>query len=81
MCCVSENFRLRKSLWIRGGGGGGVEYQDFPSEFFCVAVPKNFIGEPFSVSFISGIEKFYASEAYVTIFLRKVFVSQYRNFS
>ncbi len=21
LCCVSENFRLRKSLWIRGGGG------------------------------------------------------------
>ena len=30
---------------------------------------------------ISGIEKFYASEGYVTIFLRKFFVSQYRNIS
>ena len=27
-----------------------------------VSVPKNFLGEPFSVSLLSGIEKFYASE-------------------
>ena len=63
LCCVSKNFRSRKSLWIRGG-----EYQDFPSKIFCLTVPKNFLGEPFSVSLISGIEKFYASEGYVTIF-------------
>ena len=31
-------------------------------------MPKNFLGEPFSVSLISGIEKLYASEGYVTIF-------------
>ena len=32
-------------------------------------MPKNLRGgEPFSVSLISGIEKFYASEGYVTIF-------------
>ena len=48
---------------------------------FCLTVPKNFVGEPFSVSLISGIEKFYASEGYVTIFRRKFFVSQYRNIS
>ena len=23
--CVSENFRLRKSLWIRGRGGGKIK--------------------------------------------------------
>ena len=43
-------------------------------------MPKNFIGEPFSVSIISVIEKFYVSKAYVAIFRRKSFVSQYRNF-
>ena len=63
LCCVSENFRQPKSLWIRRG-----EYQDFPSKIFCLTVPKSFVGEPFSVSLISGIEKFYASEGYVTIF-------------
>ena len=31
-------------------------------------MPNNFIGEPFSVSLISGIEKFCAKEAFVTIF-------------
>ena len=38
-------------------------------------MPKNFVGEPFSVSLILGIKKFYASEGYVTIFdfLSKLF--------
>ena len=31
-------------------------------------MPKNFVGEPFSVSLISGTEKVSASDAYVTIF-------------
>ena len=30
---------------------------------------------------ISGIEKFYASEGYVTIFCRNLFVSQFRTYS
>ena len=33
-------------------------------------MPKNFVGQPFRVSLISGIEKIYASEDYVTIFCR-----------
>ena len=33
-------------------------------------MPKKIVGEPFGVSLISGIEKFYASEGYVTIFCR-----------
>ena len=33
------------------------EYQDFPSNIFCLALPKNFVGESFSASLISGIEK------------------------
>ena len=48
---------------------------NFLSKIFCLTVPKNFVEEPFSVSFISGIQKFYASEGYVTIFRRKFFVS------
>ena len=31
-------------------------------------MPRNFVGEPFSVSLTSGIEKLYASAGYVTIF-------------
>ena len=48
----------------------GGEYQDFPSKISCLTVPKNFAGQPFRVSLISGIEIFYASEGYVTIFCR-----------
>ena len=33
-------------------------------------MPKSFVGEPSSFSLISGIEKVYASEGYVTIFCR-----------
>ena len=40
----------------------GREYQDFPSKIFCLAVPKKFVGESFSTSLFSVIEKFYASE-------------------
>ena len=57
------------------------KYQDFPSKIFSLRVPKKNVGEPFSVSLISGIENFYASEGYVTSFRQKIFVSQYRNIS
>ena len=50
------------------------EYQDFASKIFCLTVPKNFVGHAFRVSLLSGLEKFYASEGYVTIFCR-IFLS------
>ena len=59
---ASENLGYRKILCIIGG------ITSFRRNFFCLTVPKNFVKEPFSVSLISGIEKFYASEGYVTIF-------------
>ena len=55
-------------------------YHDFPSKISCLRVTKNFVGEPFSVSLISGIEKFYASEGYVTIFHRKLLAHSVENF-
>ena len=30
---------------------------DFPSKIFCLTVPKISVGEPLSVSLVSGIEK------------------------
>ena len=36
-------------------------------------MPKKFVGQPFSVILTSGIEKFCASEGYVTILRRKFF--------
>ena len=58
---ASENFMDK-----RGEGGG--EYGDFPSKNFCLTEPKTFVREPFSVSLVLGIENFYASVGYVTIF-------------
>ena len=36
------------------------EYQDFLSKNFCLTLSKNLVGEPFRVSLISGVAKFYA---------------------
>ena len=74
LCCVSENFWSRKSFWIRGRG----KYEGFLSKNFCLTVPQKFVLEPFRVSLVSGIERFYASDSYVPIFRRKIFVSQNR---
>ena len=54
-----------KILWIRVEEGG---YQVFPSKNFCLTELKTFVREPFSVWLVLGIEKFYASVGYVTIF-------------
>ena len=64
---------------IYGKELGRGEYRKFPSIIFCLKMPKNFVGESFSLSLSSGIEKINASEDYVMIFRRIVFVSQYRN--
>ena len=48
LCCVSENFWSRKSLWKTSGRG---EYRYFPSKIFCLTVPKHFVEEPFSAVF------------------------------
>ena len=59
-----NNFGYRKSFDKSGRG-----YQVFPSKFFLSHSAEIFCGgESFSVSIISGIKKFYASEGYVTIF-------------
>ena len=46
---VSKNVRDK-----RGG-----EYHTFPSKFFCFTVPRSFVGDSFSASLFSGIEKFW----------------------
>ena len=70
---VFQHFQVSKKFMLQ------MVCQDFPSKVFCLTVPKNFVGEPLSPSLMSGIEKNYASEGYVTIFRRKFIVSQYRN--
>ena len=48
-----RKFRVPKIVRDKRRGG----YHDFLSKLFCLTVPKKFVGEPFSVSLISGIEK------------------------
>ena len=68
--CVSENFCYRKSLCMRG-------VSRFSVKFFCLRVPKNFVGEPFCVP-----ESFrHRIEGGIMIFRRIFFVSQNRKFS
>ena len=66
-CFIS--FGYRKGLDKKGG------VSRYSVEVFCFTVPKKFVGEPFSVSLILGVEKFYASEGYVRFFdfLSKVY--------
>ena len=70
-----RNFLVSKKLMDKRGEGRR-EYHDFPSKNVCLTVPKNFVGETVSVSLISGIERFYASEIYLTILCRNFFLSQ-----
>ena len=76
MLCFRKFLLAKKFMDKREG-----EVSRFSFDFFCLTLPKKIVGEPFSVSLISGIEKLYASEGYVTIFRRKFFLSQYRNLS
>ena len=51
LLCFTK-FRVAKKFMDKRG-----EYQDLPSKISCLTVPKIFIGEPLSISLISGIEK------------------------
>ena len=75
--CVSKNFWSGKKLWIRGGGGAVTVF----GRNFMSNSTETFVGEHFSVSLISVIEKCYAQAGYITIFCRKFVVSQYRKTS
>ena len=44
------------------------ENEDFTSKILCVTVTKKLVGGHFSSSKVSGFEKTYASEGYVTFF-------------
>ena len=73
-CCCFSIFMVAKKFKDKTGGTIKISF----GKFF-LSVPKEAVGEPLSLSSISGIEKICASEGYVTIFRRKFFVSQYRN--
>ena len=70
---VGEPFSLSsvsgiEKVWMREWGGS--ECQIFRSKTSCLTVPEKFVGRTSTVSLLSGLEKFHASEGYVTIFCR-----------
>ena len=71
MLCFRK-FLVSKKFMEKRGKGGGVS--PFSVSFFCLTVPKNFVGQPFRVSLFSGIENFHASEGFVTNICR-IFLS------
>ena len=76
MLCFRKFLVAKKFMDKREG-----EVSRFPSKFFCLTVPKNAVGEPFSLSLISSIEKVWMRGwrgGSVKIFRRKFFVSQSR---
>ena len=50
-------------------------YQDFPSKFFCLVVPKVSVGDSFTVALISGMEKVRMREGRVSRFSVENFLS------
>ena len=74
-----RKFPVAKKFMDKKGRERSIKI--FRHNFFVSQCRKNFVGEPFHVLLVSGIEKSYASEGYVSIFCRKFFVSQYRNIS
>ena len=51
MLCLRKDLVANKFMDKKG------ESEDFPSEIFCLTVPRNAVGESFSLSLISCIEK------------------------
>ena len=59
---------------------GGGRIKTFRRKFHYLTVPKYSVGEPFSVSLISGLDIFYASKGFDD-FLSIFFVPECRNIS
>ena len=54
---------------------GVGEYQDFPSKTFGLTVLRNFVGNPLSVSLLSGAEEVSIREGGVSRFSVDIFLS------
>ena len=67
-CC--SNFGYRKSLDKKG-----VEYQHFPSKIFCLAVPKVFVGESFTVAVFLGTGKVWIRKGWSINYFRRKYLS------
>ena len=57
---VQEHFsavfqKIAGSRKVYGKEKGRGEYRKIPSNIFCLNLPKQFVGEPFALSLVSGI--------------------------
>ena len=73
-CCI--NFGYRKRLEKRGGSITFLRRKLFVTRYRKIFFANSSVYQKFS-----GIENFYASEGYVTIFCRNFFVSQCQKYS
>ena len=73
---VTKDFLHEGDITIisQSGGGGGRVSTIFCRHFFSHGT-ETFVGETFSVSHFSGIEKIFSQEGYVTILCRKFSIS------
>ena len=69
-CC--SNVGYRKCLDKKG------EYQEFPSKFFCLLVPKIFLEESFTVAVMPGTGSIWIRRGSIKNFRPKYFVSECR---
>ena len=78
MLCFNKVLFTIKFMDEREG-----EVKRFPLKIFCLTVPKNAVGEPFSLSLISGVEKVWMRgwRGGIKYFRRIFFVSQCRKIS
>ena len=76
LCVFQKNFGCEE--WMREGG-----VSRFSVETFGLTVPRNFVGQPFSVSLLSGAEKVWIREGVgsIKIFCRKFSFSEGRKIS
>ena len=76
MLCFSKILVAKKFIDKKEG-----EVTRLLLKILCLKVPENAVGEPYSHSIISGIEKIFASMGYFTIFCRNICAPQYRTTS
>ena len=69
MLCFRK-FPVAKKFMDKRGGGVS---EDFPSKFFCLTVPKIFVGESFTVAVISGTGKVWIRRGEYQDFPLKIF--------
>ena len=69
MLCFRKLPVAKKLMNKRGGS-----INSFRRKFFCLTVPKNFVWEPFSVSLISGTEKFFMLQKVMSRFSVEFFL-------